>query len=71
MARSELYPTLAAAALSETSRSEVFFGGQFYKQVAQDFELALELNYTIFDFGARSGRINAASGATPSSQFRV
>ena len=61
VARSELYPTLAAAALSETSRSEVFFGGQFYKQVAQDFELALELNYTIFDFGARSGRIEARS----------
>ena len=69
VARSELYPTLAAAALSETSRSEVFFGGQFYKQVAQDFELALELNYTIFDFGARSGRINAASGQLLAANF--
>ncbi len=61
VARSELYPTLAAAALSETGRAEAFFGGQFYKQVTQDFELALELNYTVLDFGARSGRINVAT----------
>ena len=61
VARSELYPTLAAAALSDTGRSEAFFGGQFYKQVTQDFELALELNYTVLDFGARSGRINVAT----------
>jgi outer membrane protein len=69
VARSEMYPALAAAALSETSRSEVFFGGQFYKQVAQDFELALELNYTVFDFGARSGRINAASAQLLAANF--
>jgi outer membrane protein len=60
ISRSELYPTLSAAALSQTSRSETFFGAQFFRQTAQDFELALDLNYTIFDFGARSGRIDAS-----------
>jgi outer membrane protein TolC len=69
VARSELYPTLAAAALSETSRSEAFFGGQFYKQVRQDFELALELNYTVLDFGGRSGRINAAMAQLLAANF--
>jgi len=69
VARSELYPTLAAAALSQTSRSEVFFGGQFYKQVAQDFQLALNLSYTIFDFGARSGRIDAATAQLLATNF--
>ena len=69
VARSELYPTLAAAALSQTSRSEAFFGGQFYKQAAQDFQLALNLSYTIFDFGARSGQINAATAQLLATNF--
>jgi outer membrane protein len=58
--RSEVYPTLAAAALSQTSRSEGFSGGRFVSQVFQDFQVELDLNYTVFDFGARSGRISAA-----------
>jgi outer membrane protein len=60
VARSELYPTLVAVALSETQRIQILFGSQFYRQVIQDFAVAVELNYTIFDFGARSGRIDAA-----------
>ncbi|MCU1260456.1 MAG: outer rane efflux protein [Bryobacterales bacterium] len=62
VARSELYPTVAAVALSRTDRAEVPLGAQFYRQTVQTFEAALELNYTIFDFGARAGRI-AAAGA--------
>jgi outer membrane protein len=60
IARSELYPILTAAALSRTWREEVYLGTRFYRQTKQDFEAALELNYTVFDFGGRSGRINAA-----------
>src|SRR6266481_9019529 len=30
LARSELYPTLAATALSQLTRGDVFFGGSFY-----------------------------------------
>jgi outer membrane protein len=69
VSRSELYPTLAAAALSQTNRDEVFFGGEFFKQVTQTFQVALELNYTIFDFGARSGRIDAATAQLLAANF--
>jgi outer membrane protein len=69
VARSELYPTLAAAALSETTRQEVLFGNRFFGQVLQDFQVALDLNYTVFDFGARSGRINAAKAQVLAANF--
>jgi outer membrane protein TolC len=59
VARSELYPTVAAVALSETDRSEVLLASRFYRQTVQSFGGALDLNYTIFDFGGRAGRIAA------------
>jgi outer membrane protein len=69
IARSELYPTLAAAALSETQRFEVLFGDSFIRQTVQDFEANLALNYTIFDFGARAGRIDAAKAEVLAANF--
>ena len=69
IARSELYPTLAAAALSETQRIEILFGSQFIRQTVQDFEVNLALNYTVFDFGARSGRIDAAKAEVLAANF--
>jgi outer membrane protein len=60
VARSELYPTVAAVALSQTNRSEVLVTSQFYRQTVQSFGGAIALNYTIFDFGGRVGRIAAA-----------
>jgi outer membrane protein len=60
IAQSELYPTLAAAALSETGRDQAFFGNRFYSQSTGDLQVALDLSYDVFDFGARSGRISAA-----------
>src|SRR6201981_613249 len=67
--RSELYPALAAAALSQTENVQAFFGNRFFNQTTQTFELALDLNYTVFDFGARSGRIDAARARLLSSNF--
>src|SRR6202046_543170 len=67
--RSELYPTLAAAARSETESVQAFFGDRFHGQTIQSFELALDLNYTVFDFGARSGRIDAARARLLSANF--
>jgi outer membrane protein len=67
--RSELYPTLAAAALSQTESGQTFFGNRFFGQTTQTFELALDLSYTLFDFGARSGRIDAARAHLLSSNF--
>ena len=61
LARSELYPAITAVALSQLTRGNAFFGTAFYRQTIQEFEGALELSYTVFDFGARAGRINAAT----------
>jgi outer membrane protein len=69
ISRSELYPILAAAALSETESAQAFFGDRFHGQTTQTFELALDLNYTVFDFGARSGRIDAARARLISANF--
>src|ERR1700723_4045941 len=69
VARSDLYPTVAAAALSETDRSNVLFGNEFFPQTIQDFQVWLDLNYTVFDFGARSGRIDAAKAKVLAANF--
>lgn len=69
VARSELYPTVAAVALSQTNRSEVLFGSQFDRQTVQSFGGTLDLNYTIFDFGGRAGRIAAARSALLAANF--
>src|ERR1700674_5941008 len=69
IARSELYPTLSAVALSGVDRSEVPLGSQFYRQTVPVFEASLELNYTIFDFGARRGRIAAESARVLAANF--
>jgi outer membrane protein len=67
--RSELYPTLAAAVISQTESVQTFFGDRFHGQTIQAFQLALDLNYTVFDFGARSGRIDAARARLLSANF--
>jgi outer membrane protein TolC len=67
--RSELYPTLAAAAISQTESVQAFFGDRFHGQTIQGFQVALDLNYTVFDFGARSGRIDAARARLLSANF--
>jgi outer membrane protein TolC len=69
IARSELFPTLAAVALAGVDRSEAPFGVQFYRQTISAFQLSLDLNYTILDFGARRGRINAEIARLLSSNF--
>lgn len=69
IARGELYPTLAVAALSGVTRSQAYLVDRFYRQTIGDFQVALNLNYTVFDFGARSGRISAASADVLSANF--
>ncbi|MGH7137117.1 MAG: TolC family protein [Pirellulales bacterium] len=69
VARSELYPMLAAVALAQTSRIDVLFGPRYYRQTLQSFEGTLDLEYTVFDFGARSGRIRAAAAEALASNF--
>lgn len=69
IARSELYPTLAAAALAGVTRSEVYLATSFFRQTIGDFQVALNLNYTLFDFGARAGRIAAARAEALAANF--
>jgi len=69
VARSELYPTLAAAALSGVNRVEDYTATRFYRRTIADFQVALDLNYTVFDFGARAGRISAARAEVLAANF--
>ncbi|HTC33587.1 MAG TPA: TolC family protein [Bryobacteraceae bacterium] len=69
IARSELYPALSAAALSGVDREEVPLGTRFYRFTDSAFELSLDLSYTILDFGARRGRIDAQSARVLASNF--
>jgi outer membrane protein len=69
VARSELYPTVAAVALSQIDRAEIPLGSRFYRQTEQTFAGVLELNYTILDFGARAGRIAAAGAELLATNF--
>ncbi len=69
IARSELYPTLTAVALSGVDREEIPLGTRFYRHTDPAFQVALNLNYTIFDFGARRGRIDAESARLLAANF--
>jgi outer membrane protein TolC len=69
IARSELFPTIAAVALAGVDRVETPFGTQFFRQTIASVQLALEVNYTVFDFGARRGRINAEKARLLASNF--
>jgi outer membrane protein len=69
IARSELYPTVVATALSQTHRDQVYLNTRFYRQTAESFDLILDLNYTLFDFGARSARIHEAQAQLLASDF--
>jgi outer membrane protein len=69
IARSELYPTLSAVALSGVDRQEVPLGTRFYRHTDPLNEVTLDLNYTILDFGARRGRIAAESALLLAANF--
>jgi len=69
VARSELYPTLAAAAVSQVDRQDILAGAEFFRQTVQIYRAALSVNYTIFDFGARRSRIDSASAEVIAANF--
>lgn len=69
IARSELYPLLSAVALSQTGRAEVYLNTRYYRQTSQTFDLAFDLNYIVFDFGGRSGRIDMAKAQLLAADF--
>jgi len=69
IAQSELYPALAGIALSQVTRQDVLFGSTFFRQTVAVFGPGLQLSYTLFDFGARAGRIAAARAELSAANF--
>ena len=60
IARSELLPALVAVASANSTRQTILFGNEFIRQTVSCFEPFLSVDYTIFDFRARSSRIAEA-----------
>ena len=68
--KSELYPALAAPfALSQVDREEVLVGSSFVRQTIAAFGPGLQVDYTLFDFGARAGRIASARAELMAANF--
>lgn len=57
ISKSTLYPTVAAAVLAQTERYNLLFAPHYIRQTLYTFSPALELDYTIFDFGRRLDEI--------------
>ncbi len=70
IARSDLYPLLSTAASISMERAEVPLGERFYRFTIPGFEAALQLSYTVFDFGARRGRIAEQSARLLGTNFQ-
>ena len=57
VSKAALYPTVAALVTAESVRDNLFFAPDYYRQTVFAFSPALELDYTIFDFGKRAQEI--------------
>ena len=53
ISKATLYPTLAAVVIAQTTRDNLFFAPKYYRQTVETFSPALEVDYTVFDFGRR------------------
>jgi outer membrane protein len=69
IARSELYPTVSAVALTGVDREEIPLGSRFYRHTDTAVQASFDLDYTIFDFGARRARIAAQSARVLAANF--
>jgi outer membrane protein TolC len=70
IAKSTLYPTLAAAVLAQSIRVDVFFGTSFQQQTVETLSPVFQLDYTIFDFGRRSQEISASKSDLLAANFQ-
>ena len=57
VSKATLYPTVAAAVVAQSARDNLFFAPNYYRQTVESFSPALEVDYTIFDFGRRLDEI--------------
>lgn len=69
VARAALFPTVAVAALAQQSRNRVLFGDAFFTQDVTVAQPALNLYYTILDFGARRAGIETAQAGLLAARF--
>jgi outer membrane protein len=53
LSKASLYPTVAAVVIAQTARYNLFFSPAFIRQTEESYSPALEVDYTIFDFGRR------------------
>ena len=53
ISKASLYPTLAALALADSNRTDIFFTPEWIRQTTGTFSPVLVLDYVIFDFGRR------------------
>jgi outer membrane protein len=60
IARSALYPTIAAVAIAISLRTATLVGEFYQRQTEGIFEPIVEVEYLVFDIGGRSGEIDAA-----------
>lgn len=70
IAESALYPTLAATALAESTRVDIFFGSSFNRQTIETFSPVFVLDYIIFDFGQRSQEISISRNNLLAANFQ-
>ena len=70
IAQSTLYPTLAAAALAQSTRDDIFFGPIFQRQTIETFSPVFILDYIIFDFGRRSQEISISKSNLLAANFQ-
>jgi outer membrane protein len=57
ISKATLYPTVAAAAMAQTVRTQLLFAPAYIRQTLSSFSPALAVDYTIFDFGKRLDEI--------------
>jgi outer membrane protein len=60
ISKSTLYPTMAAVVIAQSTRDNLFFAPNYYRQTIETFTPALEVDYIVFDFGRRSQEIAAS-----------
>jgi outer membrane protein TolC len=57
VSKSTLYPTLAAAVVAQSVRTYILFAPAYIRQTLESYAPALEVDYTVFDFGRRLDEI--------------
>ncbi len=70
IAKASLYPTLAAAALAENDRVNLFFAPSYFQQTLWSFSPTFILDYTIFDFGRRSDAVSISRDNLRAANFQ-